>query len=96
MLGKKGLLSTEKIKAVLTDATETPAYRPKKKSAKEKKSVVPVSKGESISDRRCGGKKKRHTNKSQIIVNADSLEIICVAFSKGSCHDFNRTADAVV
>ena len=46
--GKKGLLSTEKIKTVLTDATETPVYRPKKKSAKGKKSVVPVSKGESI------------------------------------------------
>lgn len=34
------------------------------------------------------GKKKRHTQKAQVIVNLDTLEIIATAFSQGKKHDF--------
>ena len=35
------------------------------------------------------GKKKRHTNKSQIVVDKSTKEIICVKVSEGKQHDFN-------
>jgi len=35
------------------------------------------------------GKKKRHTNKSQIVVDKSTKEIICVKISEGKQHDFN-------
>ena len=34
------------------------------------------------------GKKKRHTLKSQLIINQETGEIICTFFGQGSCHDF--------
>lgn len=34
------------------------------------------------------GKKKRHTLKSQLIINQETGEIICTFFGKGRCHDF--------
>ncbi|MDZ7933898.1 MAG: IS5 family transposase [Emticicia sp.] len=81
--GKKVLLSNEQITTILTDATESPAFRPKKKIKNGKK-----IKRSSKQRRKYSGKKKRHTHKSQVIVNADTLEIICVSFANGSCHDF--------
>ena len=35
------------------------------------------------------GKKKRHTLKSQLIINQETGEIICTFFGKGRCHDFS-------
>ena len=35
------------------------------------------------------GKKKRHTQKSQLIVSRDSKAIVCVATGKGAEHDFH-------
>lgn len=35
------------------------------------------------------GKKKCHTLKTQLVINQETREIICTAFGKGSCHDFN-------
>jgi hypothetical protein len=35
------------------------------------------------------GKKKRHTLKTQIIINAKTHKITAVFVSHGSCHDFN-------
>lgn len=34
------------------------------------------------------GKKKKHTLKSQIVINKDTKEIICTDFAKGITHDF--------
>ena len=34
------------------------------------------------------GKKKRHTQKAQVIVNKKTAQIIATAFAKGSVHDF--------
>jgi len=35
-----------------------------------------------------GGKQKCHTIKSQILMNAETKEIVCTAVSKGRVHDF--------
>ena len=34
------------------------------------------------------GKKKKHTVKSQVIIDLESKEIICTAFTQGKTHDF--------
>jgi hypothetical protein len=34
------------------------------------------------------GKKKRHTFKTQIVVDKANDKIICLAYGKGRCHDF--------
>ena len=34
------------------------------------------------------GKKKRHTLKTQLVVDKKSLRVICTAFTKGTRHDF--------
>jgi DDE superfamily endonuclease len=34
------------------------------------------------------GKKKRHTHKIQMVIDAQTKKIISVHFEKGSCHDF--------
>ncbi|WP_299466588.1 transposase family protein, partial [uncultured Microscilla sp.] len=38
--------------------------------------------------RKYSGKKKTHTHKIQLVVNATTHEILCIDFEKGSCHDF--------
>jgi len=81
--GKKALLTDTKIKTILIDATETPAQRPKKKR-RNKKSIKRSSKQK----RKYSGKKKRHTHKIQLVIDADTKQIICINFEKGSCHDF--------
>jgi hypothetical protein len=40
------------------------------------------------------GKKKRHTYKTQLIVNRQSGEIICTAHAEGSKHDFTLYQDS--
>lgn len=81
--GKKALLSNKKIKTILVDATETPALRPKRKK-RHKKSIKRSSKQR----RKYSGKKKRHTHKIQLVIDANTKQIICIHFAKGSCHDF--------
>ena len=34
------------------------------------------------------GRKKRHTIKSQIVVNKKMKEVVCTAFANGKCRDF--------
>jgi hypothetical protein len=82
--GKKLLLSNAQIKRIQTDVTETPAMRPKKKRRHGK----PVSRS-SRQRRKYSGKKKRHTHKIQVIMDADRKRIICVHVGKGSEHDFH-------
>ena len=42
------------------------------------------------------GKKKRHTFKSQVVVNQVTGEIICTAHGKGKTHDFQLFKDNVI
>jgi|APCry1669189204_1035204.scaffolds.fasta_scaffold41201_1 DDE superfamily endonuclease/Helix-turn-helix of DDE superfamily endonuclease len=81
--GKKALLSDKKIETIIIDVTETPAMRPKRKR-RNKKSIKRSSKQK----RKYSGKKKRHTHKIQLVIDADTKQIICIHFEKGSCHDF--------
>ena len=37
---------------------------------------------------RSRGKKKKHTLKSQVVIETESLKIICTAHGKGKKHDF--------
>ena len=39
--------------------------------------------------RKYSGKKKRHTHKIQMVIDADTKQIICLHFGKGARHDFN-------
>ncbi len=82
--GKKALLSDKHLKTIIIDVTETPAQRPKKKR-KNKKKVKRSCKQK----RKYSGKKKCHTHKIQVVMDADTHKIICVHVEKGSCHDFN-------
>ena len=41
------------------------------------------------------GKKKRHTQQAQLIINQHSLQIIATAFSRGSKHDFQLFKDSL-
>ena len=34
------------------------------------------------------GKKKKHTLKSQVVIETESLKVICTAHGKGKEHDF--------
>ena len=34
------------------------------------------------------GKKKRHTQKAQLVVDKKTEKIICTAYAKGKCHDY--------
>lgn len=80
--GKKLLLSNKEIEAILTDVTETAVQRPKKWVKKRK------LKRSSKQRRYYSGNKKRHTLKTQVVVNAQTMKIICLQFGKGSSHDF--------
>ena len=42
------------------------------------------------------GKKKRHTIKTQIIINGETTEIICIAQAMGKTHDFKLFKDEFV
>lgn len=41
------------------------------------------------------GKKKRHTQKAQLIVDTNTLEIIATAFGKGKKHDFRLYKETI-
>src|SRR5215212_878560 len=44
--------------------------------------------------RHYSGKKKRHTQKAQLIVNQQTEEIVATAFGRGSKHDFQLFKDS--
>ena len=41
-------------------------------------------------------KKKKHTLKSQIVVNKDTKEIVCTNFCKGKTHDFKLFKNSAI
>lgn len=61
-------------KELIVDVMECPIQRPKSME---------------IQREYYSGKKKKHTIKVQIIIEADTKKIVYVAFDKGSIHDFN-------
>lgn len=69
---------------VLMDVAETPIERPKKTTP-----VLQCGKSrESTLATYCLGKKKRHTLKTQLLVDQMTGRILCTAFEKGRVHDF--------
>ncbi len=80
--GKKVLLSADQIETILTDATETPTARQKK--VRNGRPINRSGKGK----RKYSGKKKRFVNKTQVVVDAHTKEVICVDFALGACHDY--------
>ncbi len=84
---KKVLISAEKIKEILIDATELPAQRPKKKVRNKLK-----IKRSSKQKRKYSGKKKAHTHKIQVVENADTKQIICnYSFSYWYCYQNSQS-----
>ncbi len=72
---------------VLIDATETPIERPKKNKirVKNKKRI----KNRNHKQKNFySGKKRRHTLKSQLVVDKKTKQVICTAFTNGKRHDF--------
>lgn len=67
-------MNTNNIDNCAVDATETRRERPKKKKKKQKKCY--------------SGKKKAHTNKTQLIIDIVTLIIYRISFCEGSVHDF--------
>jgi len=55
----------------------------------------PVERPKKNQKRHYNGKKKRHTQKTQLIVNRQTKEIICTAHAVGSQHDFAIYQDSV-
>jgi hypothetical protein len=51
-------------------------------------SESPIERPQKKQRRHYSGKKKRHTLKTQIIVDKNSKKIICVCFSAGKNHDY--------
>ena len=47
----------------------------------------PIERPEKKQKKYYSGKKKQHTVKSQVIIDLESKEIICTAFSQGKTHD---------
>jgi hypothetical protein len=84
--GRKALLKSDmEYEVVLIDATETQVERPKKRRVKNKKRI----KNRNNKQKQFySGKKKKHTLKTQIVVDKKTKQVICTAFSNGKRHDF--------
>ena len=83
--GKKVLEKNNPYYAViLIDSTETPIERPKKKIKNKKL----VKNRNNQQKKFYSGKKKRHTIKTQVVVNEKTKEVICIKSTHGKCHDF--------
>jgi hypothetical protein len=70
--------------AVLIDASESPIERPKKRVRNRKRIKNRNNKQKHF----YSGKKKRHTLKSQLVVDKKSKKVICTSFGNGKKHDF--------
>ena len=64
--------------------SETPVERPKKKFEIKKR----VKNRNNKQKHFYSGKKKRHTLKSQVVVDKNTKKVICTSFSNGKKHDF--------
>ena len=83
--GKKALLKSDvEFEVVLIDAAESPIERPKKRVRQKKK----IKNRNNKQKHYYSGKKKRHTLKSQVVVDKKSKAVICTNFSNGKKHDF--------
>ncbi|WP_249299089.1 IS5 family transposase [Neochlamydia sp. AcF65] len=83
--GKKALLEKDsEYEGVLIDASESPVERPKRRVKEKKKIRNRNNKQQHF----YSGKKKRHTLKSQVVVDKKSRKVICTAFSNGKKHDY--------
>ena len=82
---KRKLLTENTLEVFLVDATETPIERPKKKTKNRKNKQKHWY----------SGKKKRHTIKTQLVVNKNK-KIICLDFSNGKKHDFQLFKESKV
>ena len=70
--------------AVLIDASESPIERPKKRVRNRKRIKNRNNKQKHF----YSGKKKRHTLKSQVVVDKKSKKVICTSFGNSKKHDF--------
>ncbi len=91
--GKKALLKGDtEFEVILIDATESPIERPKKKIRCKNR----IRNRNNKQKRYYSGKKKRHTLKSQVVVDKQSSLIICTNFCNGKRHDFKLFKDSKV
>lgn len=90
--GKKSLLEKRNSSLIITDATESVIERPR----------IPVKDQKRIKNRRnkqkkyYSGKKKKHTLKSQIVIDKESKQIIAVKCCNGKRHDFRLYKESKV
>jgi hypothetical protein len=83
--GRKALLKSDmEYDVILIDAAETPIERSKKRFRDKKR----INKRNNKQKHFYSGKKKRHTIKTQVVVNKKSKSIVCLLFSNGKKHDF--------
>lgn len=83
--GRKELRKSDhEFEVILIDASESPVERPKKKVRYKKR----VKHRNNRQKHYYSGKKKRHTLKSQIVVDKKSAKVICTDFTNGKRHDF--------
>lgn len=82
---KKILESDMDYEIFVVDATETPIERPKKRKYRNKRKIKNRKNNQK---KYYSGKKKKHTIKTQIVINKKTRKIICTNFSEGKKHDF--------
>ncbi|WP_425363764.1 IS5 family transposase [Candidatus Tisiphia endosymbiont of Hybos culiciformis] len=83
--GRKALSKSDiEYEVILVDVAESPCERPKKRVRKKKR----VKNRKNKQRYYYSGKKKRHTLKTQIVVDKKSKKIICTNFANGKKHDF--------
>src|ERR1700733_10534505 len=91
--GKKALLKSDpEFEVILIDATESPIEGQKKRTRCKKR----IRSRNNKQKHYYSGKKKRHTLKSQIVVDKKSSLIICTNFCNGKKHDFKLFKDSKV
>lgn len=77
---------------ILIDAAESPIERPKKRVKAKKKIRHRNNKQKHF----YSGKKKRHTLKSQVVVDKKTKKVICIACSNSKKHDFKLVKESKV
>jgi hypothetical protein len=91
--GKKTLLKSDvEFEVVLIDAAESPIERPKKRVRQKKR----IKNRNNKQKHYYAEKKKRHTLKSQVVVDKKLKAIICTSFSNGKTHDINLFKESKV
>jgi hypothetical protein len=91
--GKKELLKSNiEYEVILINASESPIERPKKRIRNKER----IKNRNNKQKHYYSGKKKRHTLKSQIVVDKKSKKIICTACCNGKKHDFKLFKESKV